>query len=209
MSDTTNCLVCGKNIDVQVALYNTSKPNCCDNCAISRRDEYKLQEIKQEYQNVLSRLPHMDVYTIDTTDLVWLIEQLEQAQEQIIELERECDQINEDNDAVHGTLLERERQLEQAQTENDYLRAENQKLKQQLEKAQIALYTCESYNKTVCELQAELVQSQATNQKLKEELAWYATESNYKGDYKYWGTLPAVLDDRGQRARKLLQELKQ
>lgn len=90
-------------------------------------------------------------------------------------------------------------QLEQAQDmANRWQKAFSNADKQYLKK-----------EKEAAELRRKLEQAQATNQKLKEELAWYATESNYKGDYKYWGTLPVVLDDRGQRAKDLLSELKQ
>lgn len=37
----SHCIVCGMNIDAEIALLNTGRPDCCDLCSIERRDEYR------------------------------------------------------------------------------------------------------------------------------------------------------------------------
>lgn len=34
------CIVCGQNIDPDIAKHNTGVDDCCDICAIERRPEY-------------------------------------------------------------------------------------------------------------------------------------------------------------------------
>ncbi|TRY22523.1 hypothetical protein FOI68_22245 [Brevibacillus sp. LEMMJ03] len=45
MAQTTSCRFCGYNIDVEIALLNTGRPDICDNCAIEKRSEVKEQQI--------------------------------------------------------------------------------------------------------------------------------------------------------------------
>jgi Phage ABA sandwich domain len=45
MAQTTSCRFCGYNIDVEIALLNTGRPDVCDNCAIEKRSEVKEQQI--------------------------------------------------------------------------------------------------------------------------------------------------------------------
>lgn len=45
MAQTTSCRFCGYNIDVEIALLNTGRPDVCDNCAIEKRGEVKEQQI--------------------------------------------------------------------------------------------------------------------------------------------------------------------
>jgi len=123
MSDTTNCLVCGKNIDVQVALYNTGKPNCCDNCAVERRGEYKLQEIKRDIEQkektiVATTVPSVAKFISDTK---WLISQLEQAQATIKEYQ-------EHSQVESNMYLDKMIEVNRLRTENERLKAANQKL---------------------------------------------------------------------------------
>lgn len=48
----TNCIVCGLDIDPEIAIYNTGKPDCCDSCSINRRKEYlKLSKEAPHEQN--------------------------------------------------------------------------------------------------------------------------------------------------------------
>jgi len=39
--ESANCIVCGLNIDPEVALLNTGVDDCCDRCSLERRSEYR------------------------------------------------------------------------------------------------------------------------------------------------------------------------
>lgn len=47
MNNPTNCLVCGLNIDPEIAIHNTGVPDCCDLCSIYRSDEYRERAAKK------------------------------------------------------------------------------------------------------------------------------------------------------------------
>ena len=55
----------------------------------------------------------------------------------------------------------------------------------------------------------QLEQAQASNQKLVECLEWYADDENYEVDVvNQWAPIEPVSEDRGQRARHVLSEVK-
>lgn len=59
------------------------------------------------------------------------------------------------------------------------------------------------------ELEKQLEQAQATNQKLVKGLAWYGQKTIYETDVlNQWAPIKPILVDCGERARKLLIEVK-
>lgn len=49
----SECIVCGMNLDPDIALLNTGTTDCCDICALERRDKYykqKYTKTKEENQ---------------------------------------------------------------------------------------------------------------------------------------------------------------
>lgn len=123
----------------------------------------KLQGIKQKNQDSLKMISKEPSFYLPNELVLidhntWLIEQLEQAQQENAGCHDEIEQLREENAYLHAKVMHLEPQ----------------------------------------------------NQKLIEALGWYADETNYKQEYRSEGVLmysTNVRDDRGQRARDILQEV--
>lgn len=53
------CVLCGHNIDPHIAQHNTGVDDCCDTCAIERR---------QEYMRMKGAVDESQAYGIDCRD---------------------------------------------------------------------------------------------------------------------------------------------
>ncbi|MGM0882547.1 MAG: hypothetical protein ACQEXQ_16090 [Bacillota bacterium] len=78
----------------------------------------------------------------------------------------------------------------------------------ELEKAKIALYTHESYDRTVSEMHIENEQLRTEHTAMKEALEFYAAESTYDIDHLSKHGFMIIDRDDGEKARNALSTLK-